>query len=75
MKYFEKKTPNMICPKVLILTTFIFGTFAKDSIGNMEERIESLERTVRDLVRTVESNTKDVETNTEQLKVRKHCPA
>ena len=34
----------MICPKVLILTLFIFGTFAKDTIESMEERIEALEK-------------------------------
>ena len=36
----------MIFPKVLILTLFIFGTFAKDSNKNVEERIEALERKV-----------------------------
>ena len=39
----QETTTNMTCPKVLILTLFIFGTFAKDTIDNMEERIEALE--------------------------------
>ena len=34
----------MICPKVLILTLFFFGTFAKDTMKSMEERIEALEK-------------------------------
>ena len=34
----------MICPKVLFLTFLIIGTFAKDAMGNMEERFEALER-------------------------------
>ena len=34
----------MMFPKVLILTLLIFGTYAKESIENMEERIEAIER-------------------------------
>ena len=47
----------MICPKVLILTLFIFGTFAKDTMENMEERIEALEKKlVEDEKEIIESN-------------------
>ena len=41
-------------PKVLILTLFIFGTFAKESIERMEERIETLERKLAALTMTDE---------------------
>ena len=34
----------MIFPKVLILTLFIFGTFAKGTIEYIEERFEVMER-------------------------------
>ena len=47
----------MICPKVLILTLFIVGTFAKDSKENMEERIEALEKELAEAkMETIESN-------------------
>ena len=48
-------------PKVLILTILIFGTFAKDSIERMEERIEALERKLAALTMTDEME--DIETN------------
>ena len=51
----------MICPKVLILTLFIVGTFAKDTIKDMEERIEELEK------KLAADEEKDIETN-KQLK-------
>ena len=41
-------------PKVLILTLLIFGTFAKDSNENVEERIEALERKLATLTMTNE---------------------
>ena len=56
----------MIFPKVLILTLFIFGTFAKDSNKNVEERIEALERKVTALTKACEKE--DIETN-KQFKV------
>ena len=34
----------MICPKVLILTLFIVGTFAKDTMEHMEERFKAIEK-------------------------------
>ena len=48
----------MIFPKVLILTLFIFGTFAKDSNKNVEERIEALERKVTALTKADEKEDK-----------------
>ena len=48
-------------PKVLILTLLIFGTFAKDSNKNVEERIEALERKLAALTMTDEME--DIETN------------
>lgn len=58
----------MMFPKVLILTLFIFGTFAKGSIKHveerfeiMEERFEKLERQLAIVTKAVE--TEDVETN------------
>ena len=50
----------MIFPKVLILTLFIFGTFAKDSNKNVEERIEALERKLTALTKADEKE--DIET-------------
>ena len=47
----------MIFPKVLILTLFIFGTFAKGTIEDMEERFEVLER------KLAAYEKKDIETN------------
>ena len=55
-------SPNMIFPKVLILTLFIFGTFAKGTIENMEERFKVLER------KLAAYEKKDIETN-KQFKV------
>ena len=52
----------MIFPKVLILTLFIFGTFAKGTIEDMEERFEVLER------KLAAYEKKDIETN-KQFKV------
>ena len=49
-------------PKVLILTLFIFGTFAKGNIEHVEERFEVLEK------KLAEYETKDIETN-KQFKV------
>ena len=34
----------MMFPKVLILVLLIFGTFAKGSMENLEERFEAIER-------------------------------
>ena len=34
----------MMFPKVLILALLIFGTFAKGSMENLEERFEAIER-------------------------------
>ena len=51
----------MIFPKVLILTLFIFGTFAKDSNKNVEERIEALERKLTALKKADEKE--DIKTN------------
>ena len=48
-------------PKVLILTLLIFGTFAKDSNENVEERIEALERKFAALTMTNEMD--DIGTN------------
>ena len=50
-------SPNMIFPKVLILTLFIFGPFAKGTIEDMEERFEVLER------KLAAYEKKDIETN------------
>ena len=47
--------------KVLILTFLIFGTFAKDSIERMEERIETLERKLAAL--TMTNELEDIGTN------------
>ena len=47
--------------KVLILTFLIFGTFAKDSIERMEERIEILERKLA--ASTMTNEMEDIETN------------
>jgi len=52
----------MIFPKVLILTVFIFGTFARGTTENVEERFEVLER------KLAAYETKDIETN-KQFKV------
>ena len=57
----QETTTNMTCPKVLILTLFIFGTFAKDTIENMEERMEALEGKLAAL--TKEHEMDDIETN------------
>ena len=48
-------------PKVLILTLLIFGTFAKDSNENVEERIEALERKLA--VLTMTNEMEDIGTN------------
>ena len=48
-------------PKVLILTLFIFGAYAKDSNGNVEERIEALERKLAAL--TMADEMEDIGTN------------
>ena len=47
----------MIFPQVFILTLFIFGTFAKGTIENMEDRVEVLER------KLAAYEKKDIETN------------
>ena len=47
----------MIFPQVFILTLFIFCTFAKGTIENMEERFEVLER------KLAAYEKKDIETN------------
>ena len=57
----QETTTNMTCPKVLILTLFIFGTFAKDTIENMEERMEALEGKLVALTKAHEMD--DIETN------------
>ena len=44
----------MMFPKVLILALLIFGTLAKGSNENMEERIEALERKLAALTMKVE---------------------
>ena len=59
----QETTTNMTCPKVLILTLFIFGTFAKDTIENMEERMEALEGKLVALTKAHETD--DIETNTQ----------
>ena len=71
----------MICPKVLILTLFIFGTFAKDTMESMKERIEAmekkLERNMEKRIEALEGKCKStlknlesaVETNAEQIEV------
>ena len=65
----KKATPNMIFLKVLILTLFILGTFAKCSIDNMEERFEEMERKLTALTKAFEMedndllNMEDIETN------------
>ena len=47
----------MICPKVLFLTFLIIGTFAKDAMGNMEERFEALEKELAEAkMEIIESN-------------------
>ena len=51
----------MLFSRVLILTLLIFGTFAKDSIENVEERIEALERKLAALTMTNEMD--DIGTN------------
>ena len=48
-------------PKVLILTLLMFGTFAKDSNENVEERIEALERKFAAL--TMADEMEDIGTN------------
>ena len=77
----QKTTPNMLCPKVLILTLLIFGTFAKDTMESMKERIEAMEKKLeRNMEKRIEalevkckSTLKDlesaVETNAEQIEV------
>ena len=52
----------MIFPQVFILTLFIFCTFAKGTIENMEERFKVLER------KLAAYEKKDIETN-KQFKV------
>ena len=52
----------MIFPKVLILTLFIIGTFAKGTIKNLEEQFKVLER------KLAAYEKKDIETN-KQFKV------
>ena len=52
----------MISPKFLILDVFIFGTFARGTTENVEERFEVLER------KLAAYETKDIETN-KQFKV------
>ena len=52
-------SPNMIFPKVLILTLFIFGTFAKGTIKNMEERFKAMERKLAALTKTCETENID----------------
>ena len=53
----QKTTPKMICPKVLILTLFIVGTFAKDTMENMEERFKAMEKElIASKMETIESN-------------------
>ena len=51
----------MLFSRVLILTLLIFGTFAKDSIENVEERIEALERKLAAL--TMANEMADIGTN------------
>ena len=63
----EEKTPSMIFPKVLILTTFIFGTFAKGNIKNMEERFEIMERKLSALTKSVEKMEDNNMLNKEEL--------
>ena len=48
-------------PNVLILTLCIFGTFAKDSNENVEQRIEALERKFAAL--TMADEMEDIGTN------------
>lgn len=48
-------------PKVLILTLLIFGTFSKDSIENIEERIEAIERKLAAC--TMKDENEDIGTN------------
>ena len=57
----------MIFPKLLILTLFIFGPFAKGSLKNMEERIEALERKLATL--TMADEMEAIETNRNSLMV------
>ena len=54
-------SPNMIFPKVLILTLFIFGTFAKGTIENIEEQFEVMERKLAALAKAC--TMADIETN------------
>ena len=56
----KKATPNMIFLKVLILTLFILGTFAKCSIENMEERFEVMERKLAALTKAFEVEDNDL---------------
>ena len=51
----------MLFSRVLILTLLIFGTFAKDSIENVEVRIEALERKLAAL--TMANEMVDIGTN------------
>ena len=51
----------MMFPKVLILALLIFGTLAKGSNENMEERIEALERKLAAL--TMADEMEDIGTN------------
>ena len=51
----------MMFPKVLILALLIFGTWAKGSNENMEERIEALERKLAAL--TMADEMADIGTN------------
>ena len=59
----------MIFPEVLILTLFIFCTFAKGSNENMEERIEALER------KLAAYETKDIETNKQSKVIERKLAA
>ena len=63
----KETTHNMIFPKLLILTLFIFGPFAKGSLKNMEERIEALERKLATL--TMADEMEAIETNRNSLMV------
>ena len=47
----------MICPKVLIWTLFIVGTFAKGTMENMEERFKAMEKElIASKMEIIESN-------------------
>ena len=53
----QKTTPKMICPKVLIWTLFIVGTFAKGTMENMEERFKAMEKElIASKMEIIESN-------------------